>query len=51
MRPRVTELRRRMHAGIHVVVTHAAVLSNLVVNDHRHGGGVLRAEYNRKASR
>ena len=30
-----------MHVGVHVIVTHAAVVSTLVVNDHRHGGGVF----------
>jgi hypothetical protein len=42
MRPRITELWRLMHVGIHVIVTYAAVVSTLVVNDHRHGAGICK---------
>lgn len=31
-----------MHVRVHGVVIYAAVVSTLVVNDHRHGAGVER---------
>jgi len=45
VRPRIAELwRRGVHARrIHRVVAHGAVLTTLVVNDHRHEAGFAKS--------